>query len=293
VEKVFSGALRRMVTAVAVGWMIVAVPVLGQDGTAKVGAAQGEAAEASAKIPMYEIVSIRPSKPDAQLYEGTLPDGYRATSLTLENLIGAAYFGNPFSLSSLIEGGPGWYKSDRLDVEAKVDASEVEALKKIDHKQNPEELIPDHATPRMLMLQALLKERFGLKAHYEMKELPVYAIKVAKGGPKLKESNISDPMKGSMSFSNDHFGGTNVPLRLLPLLLMPQVGRPVLDQTGLTGRYDLDLKWTPDEDTGERSADAPPGLMTAIQEQLGLKLEATKGPVKVLVIDHVERPSAN
>ncbi len=256
-------------------------------------AAQSDSAASDTKIPSYEIVSIRPSKPDAQLYEGTQPDGYRATSLTLENLIGIAYFGNALPLSSSIEGEPGWCKSDRFDVEAKVDVSEVDALKKIDHEHNPEELLAEHATPRMLMLQALLKERFGLKAHYEMKELPVYAIKVAKGGAKLKESNISDPKKGSMSFSNDRFGGTNVPLRLLPLLLMPQVKRPVLDQTGLTGRYDIELKWTPDDDTGERSADAPPGLFTAIQEQLGLKLEVTKGPVRVLVIDHVEKPSAN
>jgi uncharacterized protein (TIGR03435 family) len=156
------------------------------------------------------------------------------------------------------------------------------------------------------MIVALLKDRFHLLAHIEIKTLPVYDLVIAKGGSKLKEdavplSNSTDPGKtpfnlkpGSFMISDSQMTGVAIPVSMLASNLTFQVERNVIDKTGLTGRYDINLKWTPAEQEGktENSADAP-DLFTALQEQLGLKLEPSKGPVDTLVVDHVEMPTAN
>jgi uncharacterized protein (TIGR03435 family) len=169
------------------------------------------------------------------------------------------------------------------------------------------------------MFQPLLADRFKLKFHYETRELPVYVLTIAKNGPKLKESQ-PDPagppgpagMRGKHMMrlmGMGHLEAQGISVTLLTHELSRQLGRTVIDKTGLTGNYDFGLQWTPDLGTGPTfkgpqggpsagdNGAAPdasgPTIFTAIQEQLGLKVESQKGPVRVMVIDHVEPPSAN
>jgi uncharacterized protein (TIGR03435 family) len=159
------------------------------------------------------------------------------------------------------------------------------------------------------ILQKLLADRFALKFHREQRDLPVYAIQVAPGGPKMKETTagandpqgfgfrgLGDLVVRNMSMKDFAFG-----------MQSAVTDRPVVDQTGLTGRYDFLLKWTPDDSQFAQfrgavppappaagdNPNAPPSLYTAMQETLGLKFTATKAPDDVIVIDHIEKPSAN
>jgi len=147
------------------------------------------------------------------------------------------------------------------------------------------------------LTRKLLAERFGLKVHRETKELAVYAITVAKGGEKMARS-VGDP-NGNADERDNQNGGlvtmrmTNALMSELALQLGFYLDRPVVDQTRLAGRYDFQLKWTDDESRVPTDGSASPGLFTTIQEQLGLKLEPVKAPAEVLVVDAVERASAN
>jgi uncharacterized protein (TIGR03435 family) len=154
------------------------------------------------------------------------------------------------------------------------------------------------------MLQALLADRFRLKIHRETRELPIYALVIGKGGPKFKES--APDAKGTLGFL---MGGVRASIRgskmstaQLAISLSREAGRPVLDQTGLSGNYEMTLEWIRDEPQviagSPGSAVVPPdltgpSLFTAIQEQLGLKLEAKKGPIDMLIVDRAEKPSEN
>jgi uncharacterized protein (TIGR03435 family) len=184
--------------------------------------------------------------------------------------------------------GPAWIDSDRYDIVAKVPAGA------------PESQIPE-------MLQALLAERFKLLAHREQKELPALALVVTKNGPKLAKVAL-DESGGGMS-SGDGPGNSQIVTgqavtmaRLAGFLATPRVdlGLPVVDQTGLDGTFSFTLKWTSEkrltekpESTGQ-DADAPPTILTALQEQLGLKLEKRKASLEVLIVDRAERaPTEN
>lgn len=146
------------------------------------------------------------------------------------------------------------------------------------------------------MMRKILAERFGLKLHHEQRELPVFALAVAKGGPKITP-DTSDP-NGWMDQQNGTVNGQhfehlkNASMADLALILQFRVDRPVVDQTGLKGKYDFNLRWATD-DGAATSSDTPPGLFTAIQEQIGLKLEPVRAPADVLVIDKLEKPGAN
>jgi uncharacterized protein (TIGR03435 family) len=144
------------------------------------------------------------------------------------------------------------------------------------------------------LLQNLLSDRFGLKFHHDKRDLPVYAIQIAKGGPKFKSAGPSEQPD-----SDDNRNGQDETISLIStslndftMRMQLFVDRPVVDQTRLTGKYDFALHYTVDE-TRTSDPNAPPALFTAIQQQLGLKLQPTKAPVDVFVIDHVEQPSAN
>jgi uncharacterized protein (TIGR03435 family) len=156
------------------------------------------------------------------------------------------------------------------------------------------------------MFREILVERFGLKVHHETRTLPVYALVVAKGGPKMTASkpqpNDPDGMPGNPGVLNTSLGretGRGALIEFLAEDLSDALGRKVVDKTGLTGRYDFTLTWAPDDDAAamgsSASSGAPqgPSLFTAVQEQLGLKLEPVKAPVDVVVIDHLEKPSEN
>jgi uncharacterized protein (TIGR03435 family) len=154
------------------------------------------------------------------------------------------------------------------------------------------------------MVQKLLAERFSLKVHEEKRMIPAYILTVGKDGPKLTKSANSAGLTGfTMGPLGVMHAGSATTGDLARILQNGILDRPVLDQTGLDGRWDFTLKWTPDESqfvgmpvavppSGD-DANAPPPLFTAIQEQLGLRLEAQKADVPVLVIDHVDHPSAN
>jgi uncharacterized protein (TIGR03435 family) len=156
------------------------------------------------------------------------------------------------------------------------------------------------------MLRQILTERFKLTVHHENRELPVYALSVAKGGAKLKESVI-DP---AVAASARRGGGVQMSMGMIAAhectipyflsMLSRQLGRSIIDRTGLTSNYDFTLRWSADTGAGTSSndpagtqPDALPSIFTAVQEQLGLKLESTKAPADVLVVDHLERPTQN
>jgi len=192
-----------------------------------------------------------------------------------------------------ISGLPDWAKQSRYDILARVDADDVEAFNKLSHISTEEMIAAFTArqpTGEMLMMQSLLRDRFGLRVHWESKQRNVYALVVAKGGLRVKPA--VDPKHGEMSFSEGHLSGKGVPLSFLASLLGIPVGRTVVDRTGLTDEYDFDLHFAPrNELPGKESND--PDLFTAVQEQLGLKLQSTHASVPVLIVDHVERPTPN
>ena len=179
-------------------------------------------------------------------------------------------------------GGPAWMDSEGYDVQAKGNPSATDAQLR-------------------LMVQALLAERFQLVIHREMRELPVYAMIVGKNGPKIHESDANS--RPDVKTTASRITAQKVRLSILAQLLSPMLDRPVLDRTGLDGRYDFDLQWSADgelataKDAGARAPGAldaaGASIFTAIQEQLGLRLETQKGPAEVLVVDRVERPSEN
>jgi bla regulator protein blaR1 len=187
--------------------------------------------------------------------------------------------------------GPDWISSAQYVIHGKP----PDAIRDAMQTMTPAE----RGKTEQAMMQALLADRFQLKAHFETREMPLYQLTLAKGGSKLKEN--SDASKGRASVGASRIRGTAVPIRALLGLLegTPDIGgRVIIDKTGLTGTYDLALKWTPLEPNSSTGPAALPNpdsatLFTAIQEQLGLKLTPTKGPGQVLIIDHSERPSEN
>jgi uncharacterized protein (TIGR03435 family) len=263
--------------------------------------AQSQAAGEPPDIPKYEVCTIKPTKSDEgrTMFMYT-PDGISMTGVPAQMLLREAFGGVE---DDRIIGAPNWVKSDRFDVQAKVDGADAPMLQKLTFDQRRMTLLP------------LLEDRFKLKFHHEMRELPVYALVKAKGGPKLKESKPDDPaVNGGHGQQMLHMGrgdfeaeGTRV--EFLIHALSQQVGRTIVDKTGLAGNYDFTLKWTPDDapramaggepggPPGIQGAPPPdtsgPSLFTALEEQLGLKLESQKGPVDVIVIDHLEMPSEN
>jgi uncharacterized protein (TIGR03435 family) len=208
---------------------------------------------------------------------------FRTGNLSIRDLIQYAY-NLP---KSQIVGGPGWLDSGMYDIDAK-SSPEVD----VRLKAMPD---GDAAQQKRVMVRELLKERFSLTTHEETRVLPVYILVLAKGGAKFQPSDHSGT-RIDVGRSRIHVQGSDDTIGLLARELAQSQGRLVVNRTGLTGRYDLTLRWTPDETpllNGEPDPNAPPGLFTAIQDQLGLKLESGKGPVPVLVIDHIEPPSAN
>jgi uncharacterized protein (TIGR03435 family) len=206
-----------------------------------------------------------------------------------------------------LSGGPAWTVSDRYNIMAKSAKNSLES--ETASKTTPTEEAPV-TDPLRLRLQALLADRFQLKLHRELKPLLAYGLEVGKNGPKLKENDA--PLRGWMQWGSGHLKGTHVDMRFLCVHLSRQVDRTVIDETGLNGSYDFELNWTPDsrparvtsEPNGQNSpprdgepAPSPsdgPSIFTAIQEQLGLKLEAKKKElVAFYTIERAEKPSAN
>jgi uncharacterized protein (TIGR03435 family) len=236
--------------------------------------------------PSFEVATIKPSKPDAP-GKGFIVDGrrFKTINTTLGDLISFTYGIHPKQLV----GAPAWVDTDKFDITAQPDGE---------------------GTPSQqqwkTMWQKLLAERFKLAFHHDKKELSVYVLSVGKAGPKLTKSQ-GDPngLPGLFFRQLGALSGRNATMGEFSSMILQNavLDRPVLDQTGITGRWDFTLNWTPDDSQfasfGVKippptdAANAPPNLYTAIQEQLGLKLEATRAPADVLVVDHVEKPSEN
>lgn len=235
----------------------------------------------------FEVATVKPADSGPKSGRFIKMEGnnrFIEKDYTLKLLIAAAYDLNPRTIS----GGPPWLTSDHYDIVA----------------VTPGETRPDH-DEQMSMLRSLLAERFKLTFHREQKVFSIYALEVARAGPKLKAtaSPAGDPVivgPGVVYPQRVVLPGRNASMgSLVSLLQRAILDRPVVDKTGLAGSYDFDLEWAPDEtqfggDLPPASASAPsPPLFEAIQQQLGLKLEATRGPVDALVVDTAERPSAN
>jgi uncharacterized protein (TIGR03435 family) len=150
------------------------------------------------------------------------------------------------------------------------------------------------------MLKSLLEDRFSLKVHRETKEMPMYSLVVGKNGLKMKLSvDQTGTTGGVREVRFGRIAGEAVPVSTIAGMLTGLAGRRVLNKTGLTGRYDVDLRYTPDSGQAPGAAPEPTdspdeeSLFGALQTQLGLKLESTRGPIEILIVDHIERPSAN
>jgi uncharacterized protein (TIGR03435 family) len=236
-------------------------------------------------VPKFEVVTIKPSDPNRPGKGFTVRGRHVMTfNTSVNDLITFAY---GLHVKQIV-GAPAWFATDKFDVDGVPD---VEGR--------------PSALQMRLLLQSALTDRFKLTFHHDKKELSVYALEIGKGGPKLTET-ISQP-SGPRNFLFRNLGNLTVTNSTMQDFCNGMQGavmdKPVVDHTGLTARYDFNLKWTPDESQFEamggfkppttEDPNAPPALSTAMQEQLGLKFDATKAPAEVFVIDHVEKPSAN
>jgi uncharacterized protein (TIGR03435 family) len=253
--------------------------------------------------PKFDVASIKPSAPgNREAFLRSTPGGRMScANMTLKDLIVIAYRIQPFQIT----GGPNWLESARYDIEAKLD--------------NPGK---PGMGPRLL--QSLLEDRFRLKLHRETKELPVYVLVLARKdghiGANLtnaKEGNCAAPNQSAVSLDSDksasqpcglhngrgNLSGLGVPMEGVATALSRILGRPVTNQTGLTGKFDVNVQYTPDEN--QMANLTPPGmkppppegsgpsLFTAIQEQLGLRLESQKGPVEIFIVDGAQKATEN
>jgi len=258
--------------------------------------------------PTFEVASVKPLGPGDGGLKGPGGRGGGANGLehhrltlrmNLYALIVNAYalracppFGE-FAGCNLLLGGPDWLRKDQFEIVAKMPDDSPD--------YTGAQFVNLHAPQLQLMLQALLADRFGLKVHHETKELPVYALTIAKKGPKFNKSDGSKEPRLMFRPSVQPDGSKviqliveNGSMQELVDLYAKFMGRPVVDRTGLTDRYDFTMDYDANTDTPGPFAELTgPGLFKAFEEQAGLKWEATKGPVEVLVIDHADKPSAN
>jgi uncharacterized protein (TIGR03435 family) len=221
----------------------------------------------------FEVASIRPHKGDVTMVGGQFSGPrIRLVAMSLTNLIGYAYHRERYQISE----AQGWMDSERYDILANAPGDGAPG--------------DDHIR---LMLQALLADRFRLKVHAETKEAPVYALVVAKNGPKLKESTADEYSQTGSGNRTAQETFSKATMEQLANHLSFSAGRPVLDKTGLRGFYDFKLSWTPEYGGPPAPDSNGVDIFTAIQEQLGLKLEPQKAPIDFLVVDHAEKPSEN
>jgi uncharacterized protein (TIGR03435 family) len=219
----------------------------------------------------FEVVSVKPGDPfDPSSSGHTTPGRMEMRNATLKTLVRSAYQLNEFQLV----GGPKWIDSARFHIDAKLPAGA------------PPGQIP-------LMMQALLADRFKLEFHRETKILQEYALVVAKGGPNLQaagEDDKKDPRKGATGQGPRQIKALGAPVSTLARMLISAVGAPVLDRTGIEGQYNFLLDFAPLQ--GAAEDEKLPSIFAALQK-IGLKLEAIKGPVEVLVVDRAEMPTEN
>ncbi|CAN5540717.1 hypothetical protein BH10ACI4_BH10ACI4_36530 [soil metagenome] len=238
--------------------------------------------------PSFEVATIKPNKSGAHQMQQLTVNGrnFRTRNSSLGDLITFAY---QVQIKQVV-GAPEWLETDRYDIEATQDTEGA---------PNPQQV--------RTMIQKLLADRFKLKFHHDKRDLSAYILSVGKGGSKLKPTEMAGPLPGigfrpsaegvSLGVRNGAIGDFTGFLQTLIL------DRPVVDQTGLKDRFDFTVKFMPDDSqfsghpptlpASTEATNAFPNLFTALQDQLGLKLESAKTPVEVIAIDHVEKPSEN
>lgn len=295
--------------------------VLGLAGPSRT-TAQSPASAATEPPLAFEVATIKENH-DVQNRVGIrfAPGRFTATGIPLKMLITFAYNVRQFQIS----GGPNWINTEKYDIDAKEPDGLEDQLKNLPDNERREKMDQ--------LIRSLLADRFQLKVSHETKEGPVYNLVVAKNGPLIHEAKPDDnnpnamkgpdgkPVHGNfMRMGRGELQAQGVAIEFLATNLSQQLGRKVVDQTGLKGNYDFTLKWTPDQGPGGPGGpggmmeagpggpppgagpggDAPPppdasgpSIFTALQEQLGLKLESAKGPVEMLVVVSVEKPSEN
>ncbi len=260
----------------------------------------------AAPLPSFEVASVRRSPPREGTSFHLLPNRLTYTNMVTERIIDLAYgrdmgeIGFSFLRHDQLVGGPSWVRDQEFgyegyDIDAKVDDSLAEKFGK-DCGPAFFHGSCGYREQMLLMLQSLLADRFKLKVRRETKELPVYALVVAKGGPKFLHTKFEvpdytavpppprPPCPTGVACMQDYMSMGLMAERLSGLLSYDD--RPVIDRTGLKGGYYIKLQYV-------WQRPSTPSIFTALQQQLGLKLKPTKGPVEYLVIDHIERPSEN
>jgi len=237
-------------------------------------------------IPKFDVVTVKPSDPNRPGKLFTIRGRHVMTiNTTLNDIITFAYGLH----AKQIVGAPAWFSTDKFDIDGVPDVEGQPSSKQF-----------------KLLFQSVLTDRFKLTFHHDQKELSVYALTEGKSGPKMTETihKPTDPVNFIFRGKPGALMVTNATMKdFCDGMQSAVMDKPVVDHTGLTARYDFNLNWTPDESQFEsmggfkppatEDPNAPPALSTAMQEQLGLKFDATKAPADVFVIDHVEKPSAN
>jgi uncharacterized protein (TIGR03435 family) len=271
--------------------------------SSSMGAAQvqSQAQSTSSNTPVlaYDVAAIKlDNSGSGDVGYKNPPDGLVLTNIPLVQVIRLAYQVQDPQLL----GVPDWIRAERYDIDAKMDEAVAAAFNKLDAE--------GRRLARLQMLQALLADRFKLVVHRDSRDVSVFMLVAGKNGPKLKETPAVSPAPGAPavmptggpSIRNSRNGTGPITLTVyrckgesLANMLSPYAGRPVVDKTGLASKYDFILRFLPDDAPASESASDPTAtsLFTAVQDQLGLKLEAGRGPVEHIVIDHIERPSGN
>lgn len=227
----------------------------------------------AANAQQFDVASIKPAPPQPPGQTSTQMDVttdatrngiLRYSNVTLKEVLGEAYQVKQYQIA----GGPGWLDSERFDITATIPAGARREVPK--------------------MLQTLAAERFGLSLHRETRELPVYVLQVGKNGSKLKPAKSATGISRDTDGTHSHLTAETTMAAFVDSLSQ-RLDRPVLDETGLTGAFEITLDWASD------SGGDPvgPSIFTAVQEQLGLKLESRRSGVEILVIDHADKPSEN
>ena len=240
----------------------------------------------------FEVASIKPDHLDGHSTRISYDNNSLVTSgVSLKRLIEFAYNVGDFQVS----GGPGWVESETYQVQAKIDHETAVVLSKLPREQVFEQ--------RRAMVQKLLAERFNLKLTHSTKELPIYALMVAKNGPKFSQSASTDNARPGFTSHNGDVTVKAATMRALAEWLSGIVGRKVVDKTGLEGKYDFAMKYDerrqalvatlPADGAPALSDSSGPSIFTALHDQLGLQLESQKGPVETLIIESAEKPSPN
>jgi len=247
-----------------------------------------------AKYTSYDTVSVRENKsPTFASGFHPSPNGLSMTNVTVPQIFILAF--GPIDRRS-ISGLPAWTNSKRYDISEKLDDETFSAFQKL-----PPAEAMEH---RKLMMQQILFDRFNLKMHHDKRDAAVFALVVAKGGPKLKEADqhmINNPggeyHRGQLKVLDGEISGQAISLDRLARALATLLDREIVDQTGLLGKYDVALKWLPVRSSQDQAdADAQSShasIFSAVHEQLGLRLEATRALTDSIVVDHIEMPNDN